>query len=446
MDALSSQIRHLRTSDPEPVSAAPMNMLPVELLIDIFIYCAHSAAITPLTLGQVCRRWKAITENDARMFQLIVLDDSKLSLAASNKASHTFLQRSKELEFDVDVQLSSRDSLLPILSPFLSSLHRWRSFTLHGIRHEHIHFHRFWHSDAGKPKLEQLEINVLDPADIDDMTEQMQTQTDADDSFAGAHAGTFRPYTISLTSNLLCMDVMLTKLPSPAVLVPLHFVSLFITEGSLSLNIPPSDLLHFLTACPMLEYLSFNGTMIEPTFTEEELLVPPPVARLPHLRSLVLHSTLCTRIILSHLDTPALKELYLEHLNVDFAFPVHNPYLPRRPRPTEPTSIPASPPDSMPPPAPLDMPNAIVTHPELLPPPVTHTFPSMFLPSSPSQRTYELEEGDSDDEWPDFSQSPYSDHATGMGVRSLLRRSNPPLRVLEMDYADMRTKDFRWLF
>ncbi|KAF8272260.1 hypothetical protein EI94DRAFT_386046 [Lactarius quietus] len=33
-----------------------------------------------------------------------------------------------------------------------------------------------------------------------------------------------------------------------------------------------------------------------------------------------------------------------------------------------------------------------------------------------------------------------------MGLRSLLGRSSPPLRVLEMDYADMRTKDFAWLF
>lgn len=59
---------------------------------------------------------------------------------------------------------------------------------------------------------------------------------------------------------------------------------------------------------------------------------------------------------------------------------------------------------------------------------------------------YEPEDGDSDDENQDFSQSPWSDHATGMGLRSLIRRSNPPLQVLAMDYADMRTKDFEWCF
>ena len=53
------------------------------------------------------------------------------------------------------------------------------------------------------------------------------------------------------------------------------------------------------------------------------------------------------------------------------------------------------------------------------------------------------EEGDSDDEAHDFSQSPWSDHATGMGLRKLLSRCHPPIRFLEMDFSDMRTKDFR---
>ena len=57
-----------------------------------------------------------------------------------------------------------------------------------------------------------------------------------------------------------------------------------------------------------------------------------------------------------------------------------------------------------------------------------------------------LEHGDSDDEAHDFSQSPSSDHHTGMGLRKLIQRSRPPLEVLDMDLSDMRTKDFRWVF
>jgi hypothetical protein len=56
------------------------------------------------------------------------------------------------------------------------------------------------------------------------------------------------------------------------------------------------------------------------------------------------------------------------------------------------------------------------------------------------------EDGDSDDEANDFSQSPFTDRATGMGLRKLLTRCNPPIRVLEMDFSDMRTKDFKVVF
>ncbi|KAF9013505.1 hypothetical protein BDQ17DRAFT_1321331 [Cyathus striatus] len=56
------------------------------------------------------------------------------------------------------------------------------------------------------------------------------------------------------------------------------------------------------------------------------------------------------------------------------------------------------------------------------------------------------EDGDSDDEAHDFSQSPWSDHATGMGLRKLISRSNPPIKILEMDFSDMRTKDFKYVF
>ncbi|KAK0464577.1 uncharacterized protein EV420DRAFT_1050826 [Desarmillaria tabescens] len=54
--------------------------------------------------------------------------------------------------------------------------------------------------------------------------------------------------------------------------------------------------------------------------------------------------------------------------------------------------------------------------------------------------------GDSEDEANDFSRSPSSDHATGMGLRKLISRCNPPIRILEMDYSDMRTKDFLYVF
>lgn len=415
-----------------------MERLPTELLVDIFTWCTHSAALTAITVGRVCQRWKAITDHSPCLFQFIVLNDRSLSFNLANRIANFYLRRSCGLPFDVDINIVSRDSLLPLLSPFLNHLDRWRSCTIGGAKEEAVRFGGFWDRGNGEPKLEELDIDILDPTEMDAMTENTQAQeATMGDTIPPGSPGTFKPYTISLTSNLLFMTVVLSKLPSPISLSPLRFVTLSITESPLSSSVRPDDLLRFLTVCPELEFFSFTGSMMEPTITSEDVRHPPPIVSLPRLRSLVLHRTLATRILLSYLHTPALRELYLEHLNVDFEFPVLNPYLPLPPR------------------DPID--TLSVSHHS--PSVESHTSTS-GLPSSPtlagnfhtSSRSLSfgfecaLEDGDSDDEFSDFSLSPYSDHATGMGLRSLLSRSSPPLHVLEMDYADMRTKDFAWVF
>ncbi|KAF9236479.1 hypothetical protein BU15DRAFT_76923 [Melanogaster broomeanus] len=116
---------------------------------------------------------------------------------------------------------------------------------------------------------------------------------------------------------------------------------------------------------------------------EEGILsTSPPVVALPRLHTLHMVLICIQRSVLSHLHLPSLRELYLRHLNVDFS--LHGYHM--------------------------------------------------------------TEEGDSDDEAHDFSQSPSSDHHTGMGLRKLISRSHPPLEILNMDLSDMRTKDFRWVF
>lgn len=107
-----------------------------------------------------------------------------------------------------------------------------------------------------------------------------------------------------------------------------------------------------------------------------------PLVRLPNLVTLHLKSTCFVRILLSNLDTPRLENLILADLNVSY----------------------------------------------------------------PLLASGATEEGASDDEANDFSQSPSSDKATGMGLRKLLKRSSPPLRMLNMDLSDMRTKDFQYVF
>lgn len=108
------------------------------------------------------------------------------------------------------------------------------------------------------------------------------------------------------------------------------------------------------------------------------------VVRLEHLRHLNLAQTFHQRAILSHIYTPTLETLCLMWLN---------------------------------------------------------------RPDDVIDQSYEIDPSDNDDDLVEPSQSPYTDLLTGAGLRSLIRRSTPPIRKLDMDFADMRSpKDFLWLF
>ena len=183
-------------------------------------------------------------------------------------------------------------------------------------------------------------------------------------------------------SRGIFMRTAVLTLPSRAHMTFLPLTKLTISE-SVDVLTNASRMLDFLSAFPLLERFTFYS--FPQVGNPEDDITQAPVVSLPRLRVLALRSTCIVRTVLSRIDAPSLTELYLEHTNIDFEMR-HDPY-------------------------------ANMT-----------------------------EDGDSDDEAHDFSQSPWSDHATGVGLRQLIKRSNPPLEVLEMDYADMRTKDFQWCF
>ncbi|KIK18341.1 hypothetical protein PISMIDRAFT_684218 [Pisolithus microcarpus 441] len=154
-----------------------------------------------------------------------------------------------------------------------------------------------------------------------------------------------------------------------------------------SIDIVESCLAHAVRSPDLLSFLRRCPNLERFSFRgvcyEEGVLTAcPPVVALPRLHTLILDSACIQRSVLSHLHLPALRALHLQQLNMDFL---------------------------------LD--------------------------------SYHITEaGDSDDEAHDFSQSSSSDHHTGMGIRKLISRSNPPLEILDMGLSDMRTKDFSWVF
>jgi len=333
-------------------SNQPIEGLPPELLIEIFACCALIDPLVPLTLRKVSRWWKAITNSSPKVWQFIYLDNKTMSIQCLRTQAEVWLERSVPLPIDVEVNVESPDMILPILSPLLPAIERWRSFRMTGKREEHA-------TKANLPitreSLDSLHISVHDDN-------------------GGLSKETFMLEWL----NHCSMNVWLLDLPCSHLLAPLRFTNITITEDPVSdIHMQPRIILDFLTACPELETFFFSGWQHNDDHPETIL----PVVSLPNLHTLQLKNTCLTRTILSSIYTPHLMDLCLAHLNVEFPFP----------------------------------------------------------------GDYH-EEGDSDDEAHDFSQSPWSDHATGMGLRKLLSRCHPPIKCLEMDFSDMRTKDFKHIW
>src|SRR5260370_17811368 len=116
-----------------------MERLPTELLVDIFTWMARSKALTAIHLSKVCRHWKHITDNSPCLFQYIALDDRSLSSHLANRIANFYLARSCGLLFDVDINIVSRDSLLPLLSPFLNHINRRRPCAIAGAKNAPVH-------------------------------------------------------------------------------------------------------------------------------------------------------------------------------------------------------------------------------------------------------------------------------------------------------------------
>ncbi|OBZ71121.1 hypothetical protein A0H81_08715 [Grifola frondosa] len=339
----------------------PIDRIPPELLIEIFVFCVQCPGddLTPLTLGQ------HIYLNDRR------------TLMASHVQALWWIFRSASLPFDVHIDIHSVDMLLPLLSPVLSHTRRLRRCTISGRHTEVVDFSALSPDRSKDCFVDELDIVIKGISALDALGHHPNMGND------GPNPTTFRANGSLDKVNEISMHVSVYALPLPQSMYELRISTLSITEFSLDVTTDIVRLLNFLRVCPQLHTFRFGG------WPHEGIIVPvhcpPPVVLLPCLRVLLIRSTCSVRTILSHIDTPLLTELYLEHTNVDFELR------------NEPFSFPYG-------------------------------------------------DGDSDDEAGDFSQSPWSDHATGMGLRTLIKRSNPPLEVLDMDYADMRTKDFLWCF
>lgn len=341
---------------PQQIVGTPIDVLPPELLLQIFTYCVSNESLVPLVLCQVCRHWRSLVENSPRLWQSIVLDDTDAKF--SERQAKLWSERSQPLKYDVELNIDDPDYILPLLSPLLPNIDRWRTFHMGGKRNEEVFMSEL---NITPESLTHLHLCLHD-----------YDQDDGDDEEPRV---LFFP--ISPTYTNFALNIWVSRIPPPTLLPPLRFVHVTIGEGGpIGLHTQPKFVLEFLTACSDLESFYLSG------FPHDGPVEGPlPLVHLPNLVTLHLKSTCFARAILCSLDTPRLENLYLSHLNVDFE--LHDRH---------------------------------------------------------------HEDGDSEDEANDYSQSPSSDRATGMGLRKLIKRCDPPIRILEMDFCDMRTKDFIWVF
>ena len=389
--------------------------LPAELLIDIFEKCSWSAPLTPLTLSLVCHMWHDIVSTSPRVWQLISLQDVRnhnvVAIEKLQRQANIWLANSSPLPFDVmvDFQAHSQEQFLAIISILIGGLDRWASCTFVRGKHKEM-------VDISRIVLAARAHSDYTDSDSSDEDSESEEHGERSTSHAGKavvdHLEVIVDEAVGLRlqsddedgSDLEDSDDededtdLEGKLPT--------FRRL--RTGSIVLNYPVPNLPLPSQINPMgITVLTITETGLGPpnpirllrfltAFPEIETLTfdghalepdyeeddVPPVVTLPKLYELTIGSTCSIRMILSHLIVPGLTRLYLQHLNTDATIP------------NQPTG----------------------------------------------------EDGDSEDEAHDYSQSPSSDHATGMGLRMLQKRSNPPLRVLDMDYSDLRTKDFLFCF
>ncbi|KAF9779628.1 hypothetical protein BJ322DRAFT_1214224 [Thelephora terrestris] len=385
--------------------------LPAELLIDIFENCSWSAPLAPLTLSFVCNMWHDIVYTSPRVWQHISLQDVRnqrvVAVEKLERQASVWLANSSPMPFDVtvDFQFHSQELFLAIISILMGGLHRWKSCTfVRGKRKVTVDvsgivlapgaYSDYSDSDPGSEDSEneeRAERSALRGGKV--VVDRLEVMVDeavglgqhfGDEDGSDMDDSDYDELEGKLpTFRRLRTGSIALNYPVPNLPVPSQINPMGITVLTITeMGFNPPDPIR------LLHFLTAFPEIVTLTF-DGHALEPecdeddiPPVVALPKLCNLTIGNTCSIRIILSHLAVPALTSLYLQHLNTD----------------------------------------AVI----------------------PNQLTGE--EGDSEDEAHDYSQSPSSDHATGMGLRMLQKRSNPPLRVLDMDYSDLRTKDFLYCF
>ena len=364
--------------------------LPPEILSEIFTCCAIDDSTAVATISAVSKKWRDVLYSAPRTWQYLTVDEYPLYKIRGSEfrraKAELWLSKSHNLPFDFKFTYCNSDSVIAMLSYILPEVRRWREGIFYGPCASMVRFTLI--NDGEKPHIDQINIFVSNsdhhgPLMVDENVAHGQgDETELDDSNDWSAIAQATHRFDDTPGRLTSATVTVFRLPDPASLKVFHTLS--------RLNILNLDLDVEMTVHDIINFLTMCPALEiltlgnTPSHEPEspKICEGADVVSLPRLHTLRIISVHAIRCLLSHLITPCLENLYLLHINLAVQLP-------------------------------------------------------LLVGEDP---------GDSDDEAQDFSQSPWTDHATGMGLRLLYGKCKPPLRSLDMDYADLRTKDFRWAF
>ena len=370
---------------------SPIGTMPPELLAEVFSHCASVEPFSPVQLSHVSMLWRETAITTPSLWHTlsarIPSQTPEICLAKIN----TWLARSGAFPLHVSLILTEwqDDDNTTFWSSMISlrdrSIH-WSRLTV--IAASYTIACQFFHvfvSVPGHAPLYRIDLRVGSPLveEFDDEEPLLALNTPEDE--VECITTVFAYLSWIYAPRFTEFNLGTSALPNSSwlSLVDLGFTRLR------SLRIfERKGMDGQIGASSLLGFLEKCPALEKFIFKGSSLFDPlgtsASVVELSHLRELHLAQTCHQRAILAHLCTPALEVLRLSWLNR----------------------------------------------------------PEMFIDES-----YVPDPSEQNEEPVEWSQSQFTDLLTGAGIRSLISCSNPPIRILDMDFADARSpKDFVWMF
>ena len=276
---------------------APVRRLPAELLAKIFIECIpfetslfsddemHPQQIRA-RLGQVCRLWSAILNDEPGVWAILVLDFLLLPLEIVS----LWIKRSKSHPLDVSLNSLNMDTRDAIVSMLHKELWRIRSFFVQN-------------------SIDYYDTLPLFPSDLSTEAPMMQSLTiQCDGSIPELHLGCIRCPQLRTLTLWNCDKAVEHLFPKP--LQNLRVLTIIDHHGD--------DMLYIKLLQALPNLVSLRWSNAGPLLHD---VIPRVVLR--SLKSLTFESCLweTTKRLLTHLDIPSLEHLDLEHCRVVNAHP-----------------------------------------------------------------------------------------------------------------------------